>query len=134
MKPKKLRVSYWALTILFSLFMLSSGIQELLQTEGSNQVMNLLEYPLYLSYILGTAKVFGVIAILQNRFSILKEWAYAGFTIDFIGAAASGALTAAGPAMIIGPMGVLAVMFLSYYLWKRVMKLPVEEANYAVKQ
>jgi len=96
--------------------------------------MNLLEYPLYLSYILGTAKVFGVIAILQNRFSILKEWAYAGFTIDFIGAAASGALTAAGPAMIIGPMGVLAVMFLSYYLWKRVMKLPVEEANYAVKQ
>lgn len=133
MKPKALRISYWALTILFSLFMLSSGIQELLQTEGSNQVMNLLEYPLYLSYILGTAKVLGVIAILQNRFSILKEWAYAGFAIDFIGAAASGALIGAGPAMLIGPMVFLAVMFVSYYLWKRVTKLPVEEVTYAFK-
>ena len=45
-----------------------------------------LGYPLYLLDILGVAKIIGIIILLVPRFPRLKEWAYAGFAIDLIGA------------------------------------------------
>jgi hypothetical protein len=45
-----------------------------------------LGYPSYLLAILGTAKLLGAPALLQNRFPTLREWAYAGFAFDLIGA------------------------------------------------
>ena len=38
---------------------------------------------------LGPAKLIGVLALLQHRGPTLEEWAYAGFTIELIGATAS---------------------------------------------
>jgi len=48
-----------------------------------------LGYPVYIMKILGLAKVLGGIAILTGRSPRLKEWAYAGFAFDFLGATAS---------------------------------------------
>jgi len=48
-----------------------------------------LGYPLYFLYILGIWKILGVIAILIPKFSLLKEWAYAGFFFAMSGAAFS---------------------------------------------
>jgi len=45
-----------------------------------------LGYPEYLLYILATAKIAGVIVLLLPKWPRLKEWAYAGFFIDVIGA------------------------------------------------
>ena len=119
MKPKTIKISYWAVTIIFVLAILQSGIVELMPTEGSKQLMDMLGYPQYLNTILGVAKILGVIALVQPQFHTIKEWAYAGFTIDFIGAMVSGMYATDSIAIVIVPLVFLAVMFASYYLWKK---------------
>jgi len=119
MKPKTIRIIYWIVTILFSLAMLFSGITEVLQIEQAKEVMKHLGYPIYVNMIIGTAKLLGVIAILQWKFKTIKEWAYAGFTIDIIGAAASILFAGDGILMALPTLPFLVVMFASYFLWKK---------------
>ena len=119
MKPKTIKIIYWAVTILFSLFMLFSGVSEVMQTEQGKEIMKHLGYPIYVNTIIGVAKVLGGIAILQWKFKIVKEWAYAGFTIDFIGAGASFYFAGDGILIALSPAIFLAVMFISYFLWKK---------------
>ncbi|HLR26407.1 MAG TPA: DoxX family protein, partial [Fodinibius sp.] len=75
MKPKTINISYWVVTDLFVLGMLQSGIVELIPTEGSKQLMDMLGYPQYLNTILGVAKILGAIALVQPKFQTIKEWA-----------------------------------------------------------
>ena len=119
MKQKTIKIIYWISTILFSVFMLYSGISQLAQIPQSIEVMKHLGYPLYLNTILGIAKILGVIAILQWRFKTLKEWAYAGFTFDIIGAGASMYFTGDGILSALSTLIFLAVMFISYFSWKK---------------
>lgn len=120
MVSKATRVWYWIVTIIFAAFMLFSGIGGLIGSEAGDVVMAGLGYPLYLNTILGIAKILGAIAILQTRFRVIKEWAYAGFTFDMVGALLSFLLSGMGigPALFIIPS--LIVMFVSYWLWKKV--------------
>ena len=123
MKPKTIRIIYWAFTILFCLGMLFSGVSELMQTPQSVEVLKHLGYPAYLNIILGIAKVLGVLAILQWQFKTLKEWAYAGFTIDFLGASASLYFAGGGILMALSTIPFFIVMFASYYFWKKKGKI-----------
>jgi len=120
MKPKTIKIIYWVVTILFALFMLFSGVSEIMQIEGAKQVMKQLGYPIYVNTIIGVAKILGAIAILQWKFRTIKEWAYAGFTIDITGAAASFYFTGEGIINVLSTIPFLAVMFISYYFWKKV--------------
>ena len=103
--------------------MLFSGISEVMQTEQAKEIMKHLGYPIYVNTIIGIAKILGALAILQRKFRTLKEWAYAGFTIDFIGAGASMYFAGDGILMALSPLVFLAVMFISYFLWKKVEKM-----------
>ena len=123
MKPKTIKIIYWTLTILFSLFMIFSGVSEVMQTEQAKGILKHLGYPIYVNTIIGVAKILGALAILQWKFRTLKEWAYAGFSIDFIGASASMYFAGDGIVMMLSPMIFLAVMFISYFLWKKVEKM-----------
>ena len=122
MKPKTIKIIYWVVTILFSLFMLYSGVSEVMQIEQGKEIMKHLGYPIYVNTIIGVAKILGAFAILQWKFKTLKEWAYAGFTIDFIGASASFYFSGDGIVATLMPFIFLAVMFVSYFLWKKVEK------------
>ena len=124
MKPKTIKIVYWTVTILFSLFMLFSGFSEVMQTEQAKEIMKHLGYPIYVNTIIGVAKILGAITILQSKFRTLKEWAYAGFAIDFFGASASLYFAGDGILMALSPMIFLAVMFISYFLWKISVKIP----------
>ena len=119
MKPKTIKIIYWITTLLFSLLMLMDGMAGLMRVEGGKQGMIHLGYPMYILSIVGMAKVLGVIAIVQTKYQIVKEWAYAGFAITFIGACASRAFAGDGPGLLIPPLIMLAFMFLTYFLWKR---------------
>lgn len=122
-KHKKNKMVYWTLTILFLLPTAGSGIPELF-TSGPEQVvasLQLLGYPLYLMKILGLAKILGAVAILGNFSEKLKEWAYAGFTFNFIGAAASHAL-ADDYGNIAAPIIILALSLGSYFFWNKIKK------------
>ena len=66
--------------------------------------------------ILGVAKILGGIALLIPGVPLLKEWAYAGFTFDLFGAAASHAFVSDPIAEIIVPLVVLSIAIASYCL------------------
>ena len=119
MKQKTIAVWYWITTLVFAAGMLFSGISELIGTEAGNAVLLALGYPLYLNIILGIAKILGVIALIVPGFKIIKEWAYAGFTFDFVGAALSFALNGDALSAVLSPLPFLIIMFISYALWKK---------------
>ena len=123
MKPKTIKIIYWIVTMLFSLFMLFSGFSEIMQTEQGKDLMKHLGYPIYVNTIIGVAKILGALAILQWKFQTIKEWAYAGFTIDIIGASASFYFSGDGIVATLMPFIFLAVMFVSYFLWKKVERI-----------
>ena len=84
---KTTNVLYWIFTILFALFMLMSAIPDIISHPVAVQGMHTeLGYPLYFIPFIGVAKFLGAIAILLPGFYRLKEWAYAGFAFDLIGA------------------------------------------------
>ena len=100
--------------------MLLDGIAGVLRFEAGIEAMEHLGYPVYILTIVGLAKIFGALAIFQTAFQTIKEWAYAGFTITFIGAFLSRAFVGDGIGLLIPPMVVLVFMFFTYYLWKKV--------------
>jgi len=119
MQEKTRKITYWIITILFVAFMLFGAVSELLQVESAQKALTDLKYPIYLNYILGIAKIAGAIALIQWKYKALKEWAYAGFTIDILGAAGSVYFVgqSIGPALF--TLIFLIPLFLSYWLWKK---------------
>jgi hypothetical protein len=108
------------LKIIFSLFMLFSAMGELTLNETVVHSMELIQMPVYLLYLLGILKILGVIAIWFSPYKWLKEWAYAGFTFDFLGAIfgfiATGHLVL--PDIIMAPVGMLLCLA-TFYFWKK---------------
>lgn len=122
MSPKTTRILYWTVTILFVAAMLPDGVAGVLHEQTGQEVMRHLGYPIYAMTIFGVAKILGALAIAQTRYRTVKEWAYAGFTINFLGAAASRGLVGDGLGLMVPPFVLLAVMFASYFLWKKVRR------------
>lgn len=119
-KSKPNKTLYWVVTGLFSAMMLLDGIGGVTRAEAGQEVFRHLGYPMYALTIFGVAKILGVVALLQPRFKIIKEWAYAGFAFNFIGAFASRAFVGDEIGLLIPPVVMLGVLFGAYYLWKKV--------------
>jgi len=119
MKPRTTARLYWTLTILFCLVMLADGVAGLLMEKNGQEGMRQLGYPMYIMTITGAAKILGALALLQNKYRTLKEWAFAGFVIDFIGAAASVAFAGLGLVGTIPALVMLLIVFGIYFLWKQ---------------
>src|SRR5215217_251015 len=84
---KKTKILYWTFTILFAAFMTYSAIPDLLLKEEAVAFMKtFLGIPDYMTQFLGIAKLLGVIALLIPVFHRVKEWVYAGFAFDLVGA------------------------------------------------
>ena len=96
------------------------GIAGAIRIAGAKEALANLGYPEYLSTIIGVAKVLGVVAILQPLFATIKEWAYAGFVFTFIGAFGSHFFSGSGVGFLTIPIVMLAIVFLSYFLWKKI--------------
>ena len=83
---KTIKITYWTSTIIFSLFFLMNVYMYFTRAPRIVTTIEALGYPVYILDILGTAKILGIIALLIPKFPRLKEWAYAGFAFDLIGA------------------------------------------------
>ncbi|PJZ57400.1 DoxX family protein [Leptospira barantonii] len=115
---KTARWIYWTITLFFAITMIIAGV---LYTIGFKTVVDgvtALGYPAYVLKILGIAKILGGITFLQNRFSTLKEWAYAGYSFNLIGASASHTFAGAGIGDIMTPIVILCLVLISYRQWK----------------
>ncbi|MEP6467866.1 MAG: DoxX family protein [Parafilimonas sp.] len=121
MTGKTMKVLYWIFTILFALFMLMDAFGGITRQQAGIDVMQHLGYPVYVLTIFGGAKLLGAVAILQQKFYTIKEWAYAGFTFNFIGAMLSRAFVGDPVIWVLFPLIPLGILFISYFLWKKIM-------------
>jgi uncharacterized membrane protein YphA (DoxX/SURF4 family) len=119
MNIKTWRVVYWTLTGLFCLLQGWAAVQYLIEAPRMMQSIHALGYPIYFVKLLGVAKLLGIAAILYGGFPRLKEWAYAGFTFDTVGAFFSH--VSSGDSLLIAAVPLLfcAAQLASYFLWKR---------------
>jgi len=119
MKPKTLNMTYWIVTILFALLLLMDGLGGIMQAEAGKEALAHLGYPMYLLPMTGVAKVLAAVAIVQNKFKVIKEWAFAGFAISCYGAFWSRAAVGDGIGLLAFPIVFLLIMIAPYWLWKK---------------
>jgi hypothetical protein len=119
LKTRELRGIYWTLTLLFIVPQAWSAVQYLVDAPRMTATLLALGYPAYFMKILGVAKLLGIAAIVTALSPTLKEWAYAGFTFETIGASVSH-LSAGDPLWVgLVPLGFAIVQLASYTAWKR---------------
>ena len=118
---KKINIIYWATTTLIFLF---EGVLPALtsQTEMAKEGIAHLGYPAYFGVMLTVFKVLGALALILPQVPTrFKEWAYAGFTFDFIAASVSHWAIDGFGGEAIFPLVVLAILMVSYtYYYKKI--------------
>ncbi len=110
------QLAYWITTGLFGIVLGFSGFAHFSHLPMMVEAMTGMGYPLYFMQIIGLAKLLGVVAILIPSQPLLKEWAYAGFAFNLIGATASHAFSGDELSHTIRPALVLLLGAASYAL------------------
>lgn len=111
---KKQKIIFWTATIIIALF---DGLIPALttQTKLAREGISHLGYPDYFGNLLLCFRIPGVLVLLIPQIpGRVKEWAYAGFAIEFISAAISHALVDGFAGNTFLPLAVLAVLIVSY--------------------
>ena len=111
--------TYRILTAFIVITMTIAGWMLLMRVGPNVEGVTHLGFPLYLCSILGVAKILAGVAIAQNRFPLIKEWAYAGYSFNLAGATASHVLAHDSVDKTITPAIILILLLSSYYLWKK---------------
>lgn len=114
---KKTKILFWTSTIIIFLM---EGVMPALtsHTEMAKEGIRHLGYPEYFGYMLAVAKVLGALSLVIPQMPArIKEWAYAGFTFDFVAAAVSIAVVDGGPMALVPFVfcGILAVSYFNYH-------------------
>lgn len=117
---KRLHLTYWIVTVLFSAFMIFSSYGGItLMPEAVALLHEYLGYPLYFIRWISVFKIIGAIAILLPNVPVrLKEWAYFGFFIDLITAAFS-FIALGDPISLWAPMTIFFLMLMAAYMLHR---------------
>lgn len=117
----KLKIAYWVVTGLFGAMMAMSGFMAVSANPQAVEGFRHLGYPDYFRTLLGISKLLGVAALLVPVVPrTLREWAYAGFTINLISAAVSHGASGDPVGNVVSPLVVLGVLLTSHQLWRRV--------------
>jgi uncharacterized membrane protein YphA (DoxX/SURF4 family) len=112
---KRDKIIYWIATLWLALGMVSTGVVQLLKLKEETDMMARLGYPLYFLTLLGIWKILGVVAVLLPKFTLLKEWAYAGFVFAMSGAAVSHLAVGDSAKELFGPVLLLVLTVTSWY-------------------
>ena len=116
------RIIYWIATGLFSLLMVFSASMYLFTHDIAVENFTRLGFPTYLIYLMAGAKLLGVVALLTGLSTLLKEWAYAGFTFNML--LAVSAHLNAGDGEFAGAALGLVLVLVSYIFYKRISAAP----------
>ncbi|MCC3156751.1 DoxX family protein [Hymenobacter sp. 15J16-1T3B] len=121
MKPKTIATLHWSFALPFAAFMLFGGISEVIHHPSGQEIMRHLGYPEHVLTVLGIGKLLGAAALLQPWHRTLKEWAYAGFTFNLLGASVARSAAHDGFWLVASPLLFLGFMLISYALWRRLL-------------
>jgi len=119
MNIKTIKILYWVFLGLFCLFHVFDAIGGITMQQAGIDAMHVMHYPIYLIPFLAVLKLLGVAALLQNKFTRIKEWAFAGFTFTLIGASVSHICVADSTLFAILPLVFLAILFVVYACWRK---------------
>jgi hypothetical protein len=114
------KIIFWTSTILIFLF---EGLMPALtsQTELAKEGIRHLGYPEYFGNALVVFKILGVIILVMPQIpKRLKEWAYAGFTFDFLFASISHYAVDGLDFQTFFPLIVLAILMVSYVFYHKI--------------
>jgi hypothetical protein len=131
---KTTKIIYWTFTGLLAAFMISSSIPAILSLPPSvGAVSTHLGYPAYFLPFIGVAKLLGGVALIVPGFPKIKEWAYAGFTFDLMGAFYSSISVHDNMTTLI-PLYVAFIFLAGSYIWyhKKIAEnqsAPINPAN-----
>ena len=114
--PKAKQSAYWLFTVLLCLGMFSGGIAQLTRAKWNADGMIHLGYPLYFMTLIGVWKILGVVALLAPGYTLVKEWAYAGFFFVMTGAVISHLASGDGMKGIIAQSIFVVLIVLSWWL------------------
>lgn len=116
---KRVKILYWVCT---GLIFLLDGLMPALtsHTDLAKQGISHLGYPDYFRVLLTCFKVAGAFILILPIFKgRIKEWAYAGFTFNFISAAVSHTIVDGFGGQTIFPIVVLAILAVSYLSYQK---------------
>jgi hypothetical protein len=116
---KKDKIVYWIATTIIALF---EGLMPALtfQTELAKEGIRHLGYPEYFGNALVVFKVLGSLTLVVPKVpKRLKEWAYAGFTFDFIFATISHGAVDGLNAQTFFPLVILGILAVSYIYYHK---------------
>ena len=116
----KNKILYWVSTTIIFLF---EGVMPAFtsQTELAKQGISHLGYPAYFGVMLVVFKVLGsLVLIIPQVPKRVKEWAYAGFMIDFLSALVSVWVVDGFGAGVMLPVVAIAVLIVSYVYYHKV--------------
>ncbi|WP_138430930.1 DoxX family protein [Fodinibius saliphilus] len=114
----KLKITYWITTGIFSAMMLFSATMYFTSPDMA-QTFEHLGFPDYFRIELGIAKIIGVILLLAPFTGRLKEWVYAGFTINMISGSIAHAATGDPISAVLTPIVLLVVLAVSYTTFQK---------------
>jgi hypothetical protein len=117
---KTTKITYWTATIIIFLF---DGLLPALtsNTELAKQGISHLGYPDYFRVMLTVFKIIGaVVLILPIIKGRLKEWAYAGYGINFICAAVSHWVIDGFGGQTVFPLVIFAILIISYVSYHKI--------------
>ena len=126
---KNTTIPYWITTGLFALGLTGSGFASITHQPQMIEGYTHLGYPVYFMTILGAAKLLGVATLLAPKLPRLKEWAYAGFTINLLSAAASHLAMGDGFGKALPPLVLLGIALASWRLRPASRMLPDDAAT-----
>jgi uncharacterized membrane protein YphA (DoxX/SURF4 family) len=107
------RAAYWLTSGATALLFAVPGCALVAGVAQFQSEMARLGYPNYFLLPFGVLKIVGAAAILAPRFPRLKEWAYAGMTLDAAFAAYSRAAVGDSPPQILLPLAIGALALAS---------------------
>lgn len=116
---KATKIIFWITTAAIFLF---EGVMPALfsQQKEAKEAFAHLGYPAYFGIMLTVFKVLGALALIIPQVPRrIKEWAYAGFAIDFIAASVSYFVVDGMGFFAIFPLIVLAVLIVSYVTYHK---------------
>lgn len=120
------------LQALFPVLMVLNGVLELAMPDQFKDAMDALTMPHYMLVILGVAKIAGGFALLFPVPLFLKEWAFAGFFIWWMGGLSAHAFSGHPPTafvllLILGTL--LSLSFVGHHKGRVVMMKAAVEGN-----
>ena len=123
---KTTKIIFWITTGLIFIF---EGVLPALtgQSEMAKEGLRHLQYPSYFGPLLNAFKVLGALALIIPKVPMrVKEWAYAGFAIDFICAFVSIVAVDGFGGMSVFPLVVFAVLIASYLSYHKMQEVSIQ--------